>query len=199
MTLVDLCMISNFQFRNVHYALKDGLAMGSPSSPIIANLFMGKLEQAAISSFHTRPRIWFRYVDDIFAILKKHVVHDFLDHLNAQHASIQFTLEEENNKALPFMDIRVERLGNGHLQTSVYRKPTHTGRYLNFESNHPPSVKRSVVKSLISRTEYVSRNDGKEEEAHKITVDLLANNYPRYFIRQQEQRKQSQHASHALN
>ena len=91
------------------------------------------------------------------------------------------------------MDIRVERLGNGHLQTSVYRKPTHTGRYLNFESNHPPSVKRSVVKSLISRTEYVSRNDGKEEEAHKITVDLLANNYPRNFIRQQEQRKQSRH------
>ena len=110
-----------------------------------------------------------------------------------QHASIQFTLEEENNETLPFMDIRVERLGNGHLQTSVYRKPTHTGRYLNFESNHPPSVKRSVVKSLISRTEYVSRNDGKEEEAHKITVDLLANNYPRNFIRQQEQRKQSQH------
>ena len=200
MTLVDLCMISNFQFRNVHYALKDGLAMGSPSSPIMANLFMGKLEQAAISSFHTRPRIWFRYVDDIFAILKKHVVHEFLDHLNAQHASIQFTLEEENNKTLPFMDIRVERLGNGNLQTSVYRKPTHTGRYLNFDWNHPPSVKRSVVKSLISRTEYVSRNDGKEEEAHKITVDLLANNYPRNFIRQQEQRKQSQtHASHALN
>ena len=84
------------------------------------------------------------------------------------------------------MDIRVEKLGNGHLQTSAYRKPTHTGRYLNFESNHPPSVKRSVVKSLISRTEFVSRNDGKEEEAHKITVDLLANNYPRNFIRQQD-------------
>ena len=71
-------MIINFQFRAQHYELLDGIAMGALSSPVIANLYKGKLEERAISTFGSRPHIWKRYVDDVFAIMKKGLVESFL-------------------------------------------------------------------------------------------------------------------------
>jgi hypothetical protein len=38
------------------------------------------------------------------------------------------------------------------MATEVYRKPTHTGRYLTFKSNHPPHVKRGLIQSLHNST-----------------------------------------------
>ena len=148
--LVKLCMITNFQFRGNHYELTDGLAMGAPSSPVIANLYMGKLEEKAIPSRSfegPKPKFWRRYVDDIFALLKKAKFRKFLTHLNAQHPKIRFTVETKKENRLPFLDVNVRRV-DGELATSVCRKPTHTGRYLRFDSNHPESAKRSVVRAL---------------------------------------------------
>ena len=131
--LVKLCMITNFKFRGNHYALTDGLAMGAPSSSVIANLYIGKLEEKAIPSFDgPKPKFWRRYVDDIFAILKKAVLGKFLMHLNAQHPKIRFTVDTEKENTLPFPDLNVRRVG-GELATSVYGKPMHTGRYLRFD------------------------------------------------------------------
>ena len=55
------------------------------------------------------------------------------------------------------MDITVHGVGN-KLHTDVYRKPTHTGRYLNYNSNHPDEVKRSVVYSLLDRLHHCTGN-----------------------------------------
>ena len=49
--------------------------------------------------------------------------------MNGQEKRIQFTMEREKNKVLAFLDLKMERVG-GKLVTSVYRKDTHTFRYL---------------------------------------------------------------------
>ena len=67
--------------------------------------------------------------------------------------SIQFTFEMEKNGSLPFLDCEVTRGENGNLSTKVFRKKTHTDRYLNFNSHHPTHVKRGVVKCLFNRAE----------------------------------------------
>ena len=59
------------KFRNKHYALSDGLPMGSPASPVIANIYMRALEERALSTFELKPKVWYRYVDDVFSITKK--------------------------------------------------------------------------------------------------------------------------------
>ena len=101
-----------------------------------------------ISSVPTTPKIWKRYVDDIFTTLKRNVVKTFLQHFSTQQPSIHFTMETENDNTIPFLDTLVIKDSEGCLTTSVYRKPMHTDQYLSYDSHHPQSVKRSVVKCL---------------------------------------------------
>ena len=167
MSLVHICLtITSFQFRGKHYELMDGLPMGSPVSPCVANIFIAHLEQKALKDFPCPPKIWLRFVDDIFSIIKKDVVASFLAHLNKQHEAITFTVEKEENRELPFMDTKVHRTGN-QLATTVYRKPTHTGRYLDYASHHPGSSKKAVVHALAKRIDYVTIAGQKQEEEEK--------------------------------
>ena len=57
--------------------------MGSPVSPVVANIYMEMFEDQALSSVQNRPRMWKRYVDDTFCIMEKRHVRAFLVHLNS--------------------------------------------------------------------------------------------------------------------
>ena len=118
--------------------------MGSYISPIIASIYMEHIEHTAITTFYTPPSLWLRYVDDTFCILNKDHINDFHTHLNSICSHIQFTIEKEHNFSLSFLDFLVKR--NSHngsiithslLSTTIYRKPTHTNRYLHCMSHHP--------------------------------------------------------------
>ena len=157
--------------------------MGSPASPAIANIFMAKLEEDALKSFDGAPDVWYRYVDDAFSIVKKSLVEKLLVHLNNQHPSIVFTLEKEEEGKLPFMDTMIHRV-DGSLKTGVYRKPTHTGRYLAYTSHHPESAKRSVVTSLFRRIDYITLGEKeKQADEQRIYDELNANGYPATFVK----------------
>ncbi len=75
-----------------------------------------------------------------------------LDHLNSVRPSIKFTMESEENGKLPFLDSLLKRGSDGMLTSTVYRKPTHTDKYLNFRSHHPDHVKRGIVRMLVSES-----------------------------------------------
>ena len=66
MKLVEICLKSTFfSFRGEIYEQK-GVAMGSPLSPMVANIFMEKVEKYAIDSFPQKPKWWLRFVDDVY-------------------------------------------------------------------------------------------------------------------------------------
>ena len=91
---------------------------------------MGAWEEKALRSYYgCKKRVWWRIVDNIFAIVKRLEVQLLMQHLNAQHPNIQLTVEVEEDGCFPFMDLNVQRRF-GEIKTTVYRKPTHTDRYL---------------------------------------------------------------------
>ena len=186
MSFLKLCLsINQFKFRRKHYELVDGLTMGSPVLPPVARLLMADFEVEALGSFKgVKPTKWRRYVDDVISVVKRNMVDDLLAHLNSRHKNIQFTVEMEEDGRLPVLDIVIHRLPDGRLNTTVFRKPTHTERYLPFSSHHPSSMKVAVVKSLTQRLEYITEGDSlekKKELAHIMDV-LSENGYPRAFL-----------------
>ena len=81
---------------------------------------------------------------------------------------------------MAFLDVFVCRQGNGQLANKVYRKPTHTERYLSSESHHPISHKKAVVKSLTDCANNTpTTSDSQSGEFKQVTDALLANGYPK--------------------
>ena len=157
--------------------------MGSPVSATIANLVMEYIEESAIATATHPPRWWYRYVDDSHACLKKDYIQEFHDHLNSVNPNIQFTKELEKDNGLSFLDTTTTRV-RGRIQVSVYRKPTHTDKYLDYNSHHPSQHKRSVVNTLLRRAQEIpSTNSGRSRERTHVIKVLRDNNYPLRFIR----------------
>ena len=50
------------------YRQEEGLAMGSPLSPVLANIYMEYFEEMALGSTSLKPSMWLRYVDDTFIL-----------------------------------------------------------------------------------------------------------------------------------
>ena len=125
--LFQHCLTSSyFIWKGTFYEQTDGVAMGSPLSPVLANFFMEDFEVRALQSAEKKPKHWFRYVDDTFVVWQhgRESLQIFLDHLNGIHSNIKFTMETENNNALPFLDVLIKKKSNGDLGHEVTRKPT---------------------------------------------------------------------------
>ncbi|KAJ8958500.1 hypothetical protein NQ318_002294 [Aromia moschata] len=82
--------------------------------------------------FEYFPRVWFRYVDDIFAVFNTKAISldNFVAKLNNRFPTIKFTYEVEHNEQLPFLDVLVIRNSENKLEFDVYRKETATLRYI---------------------------------------------------------------------
>ena len=159
--LLEICLKTTyFQFDNVIYTQVEGAAMGSPVSPIVANLFMEWFEEHALQTFPYEVTFWRRYVDDTIVALCDSLVEPLTTHINSIDPSIKFTREEENeDHALPMLDTVTTRDAQGNLSFTVYRKPTHTDQYLQFSSNQPLQHKLGVIRTLYHRCQTICSNE----------------------------------------
>ncbi|KAJ8942389.1 hypothetical protein NQ318_016637, partial [Aromia moschata] len=123
-----------------YFQQHEGTAMGNSLSPFIANLFMIK------DKFEYFPRVWFRYVDDIFAVFDTNAISldNFVAKLNNRFPTIKFTYEVEHNEQLPFLDVLV-------IRNSENKKETATLRYIPNDSHHPFQHKMASFNFLIHR------------------------------------------------
>jgi hypothetical protein len=103
-----------------------------------------------LASANLFPRIWYRYVNDIFAVIKKTDVQNTLNILNSQYNTIKFSIEEECDQKLPFLDICVRRESNA-FKFTIHRKPTSINRYIKSSYFHVLSQKSAAFHSMAKR------------------------------------------------
>ena len=136
--LLSFCLkTTQFAYNGTHYQQVFGTVMGSPVSAVIANMVIEDVEQKTLANSPVKPFFWKRYVRDVISTVSGNEAERFLSHLNSVEPSIQFTFEREKDRHLPFLDLIVSRGEQGNLETSVYCKPTHTDKYLAFDSHQP--------------------------------------------------------------
>lgn len=159
--LLRLCLDTNVcQFQGKIYQFKDGLQMGNPLSPLVADVFMDGFEAHA---FQNSPQMvdvlfWARYVDDIICIYNCNAtcLQAFLDTLNSYHPNIKFTLEVGGNN-INFLDLSISLVSTSSnskrktFQFNVYRKPTFTDTTIDGNSFHPYAHKNAAYFSMVHR------------------------------------------------
>ena len=160
-SLLELAICNSyFIFNNKLYKQIDGVAMGSPLAPTLANLFLSHWEQIWLNTCpnNCKPTFFKRYVDDTFVLFDspEKPLH-FLEFLNSQHNNIKFTIEQEQNKSLPFLDTTIT-IKNNNFESSIYRKPTFTGLGTHFLSHTQLIYKINSIKTLIYRSFQISSN-----------------------------------------
>lgn len=196
--LAKLCMIeSYFTFRGKYYKSTGGVAMGNPLSGFLSEIFLEKLEEG-LQAEGMLPRVYIRYVDDVFAILDREEVEETLRELNARHPKIRFTMEVEDEGKLPFLDLIIKRNGSS-LGFEIYRKPTHTQRFIPKSSNHPIQHKMAAFSSMIHRLLNVPLSSQDFEKEKKYILDTAQiNGYQSAVISKRIEKLQKEKRKHQL-
>ena len=173
---------SFFMFNNKFYKQIDGVAMGSPLGPALANIFMCNFEKKWLKDcpHSLKPVFYRRYVDDIFVLFSSlDQAEKFKKYLSSKHLNINFSLEKENEGRLSFLDVNIFR-EKGKFVTNVYRKKTFSGVYTNFDSFIPETYKTGLIKSLLFRCFNLCSDFHHEIDILKGI--LYKNSYPRDFV-----------------
>ena len=106
-----------FSFQGNFYKQLHRAAMGSPCSPVVANIYMEYFEDLALGPELTIPiKEWKRYVDDVFSIIPKGKREILLNYLNSLDPHIKFTVEQPNVEgAIPVLDTLLQPKGENIL------------------------------------------------------------------------------------
>ena len=184
--LVKLCTLDNvFSADDSFYRQKTGLMMGNNLSPILSSMFLEHLERTVFTKIPEAPKIWLRYVDDVFATVPD-VGFNFdlyFERLNNAHPNIRFKTEWENENCLPFLDVQLNR-GNGKIEFDVYRKPTNSSSYIHIYSFHDLSVKKSVLTGMFLRAYRYCDVDKLDHELNNVDKIFKDLKYPPWLLEQ---------------
>ena len=126
------------------------MSMGSPLSPILANIVLQDLEQEIFTTNNIISLFYLRYVDDIVLAVHEEKVEEVLDLFNSYHDRLRFTVDFGDENGINFLDVKI-MIQEGSIIFDMYKKPTNSGRYLNYFSNHPLAHKKGVIIGQLDR------------------------------------------------
>lgn len=178
------CYNTEIQFNSTKYKQIKGLRMGSPVSPILAQIVMDDILDEAFSQIK-RPQIFVKYVDDILTIARPEELDQITQTLNRIDPNIQFELEIENpqTQSINFLELSIINKHDTTIGIKWYQKEVSSKRILNYHSQHAPfqieaTARNYAINMLqLSDTEYIDEITNKAEHILKI------NNFPHRFIR----------------
>jgi hypothetical protein len=154
--------------------------MGSPLSPVVADLVLQALESKALLDLSFKPPFYVRYVDDIALAAPTTHLEELIKKFNSFHPRLKFTVEI-GGESLNYLEVTIIKR-DGQLIFDWYQKPTFSGRFLNFHSQHPIIHKKGTIISLVDKVLELSHPEFQAKNFSFITEILLDNNYPLEMI-----------------
>ena len=150
----------------------------------LSEFYLQRLEEKSIAlsfDFNISPKTFKCYVDDGHARFEnKQKSLQFLEILNKQDSSIQYTIEFENNqKQLNFLDITITNNGTDSYDFKIFRKPAITNVQIKSNSNMAPNVSVSVFKGFLSRAYKICSERYIDEEIQFLFHVFTDNGYER--------------------
>ena len=182
-----------FRFDGKLFSQTDGVAMGSPLGPTLANIFMADFETKHLGNCPEgcRPVLYKRYVDDILLAFKRpEDIGAFWDYYNNLHPNIKFSIEEENGGIINFLDISIKKEGG----TSTFRKNTFTGLLTKYNSFLHHQYKSGLISCLLYRSwKLCSSTAAFEEEVSFLKTLFLKNRFPLDLFIEETNRFRAKH------
>ena len=164
------------------------MAMGSPLGPTFANIFLSHFENDWLKNSPVKPLLYKRYVNDTLWLLPPNSdVSALLSYMNSRHPNMKFTCEIESNDSINFIGLTISHSKFASnvfsYNTTVYRKPTFTSLFLNFNSFSPLKYRLSALKSLTYRALKLCSNlSFFITEMTKIRLMFLRNSFPAWIL-----------------
>ncbi|XP_044761653.1 uncharacterized protein LOC123318931 [Coccinella septempunctata] len=183
LSIINFLFTSNyFVFDGIFYLQILGSPMGSNSSSPIADIVMDFILDNVLSDVPFHIPFIKKYVDDIICAVPEEQVNYLLEKFNNHHRRVQFTLEKETDRSVPFLDTKVIRLPDNRLILDWYRKPTSSGRYIHYLSNHTHGQKVNLVLGLKNRIRRIAHPSLRTQNLEILFQLMLENGYPRGLL-----------------
>jgi len=165
------------------YQQINGVSMGTPLGPTMANFYMSHLENSLFENNPSlKPPIYCRYVDDIFLVLNNFSELENLNRTFELNSVLRFTHEIESRKKIPFLDVLISRTAET-VSTEVFTKTTSSGECLNYNSLCPDRYKTSVIKNFLYRAYAICSSWSLfDQEMTRIKQLLCNNNFPSFLV-----------------
>lgn len=186
--LLEISLKTNdFQFNGDTFLQLCGTAMGRDYAPSVANIFMAKWECEALAKCPLKPKVYLRYLDDIFIVWEhgKEEFDNFFEILNSHHPNIKLKATVDQN-SVDFLDTTIFKnpTDGKSLLSKVFFKPTDTHQLLHKNSFHPKHTFSGIIKSQILRFYKISSRKEDFEESCKILFHALGpRNYSKRLLR----------------
>ena len=188
--LLELTLKRNdFEFNDRIFLQTCGTAMGKTYAPSLANLYLKKFDTAAKYGFRIRPKLYWRFLDDLFIIWPgtREELAEYQDFLNSVIAGITVQLNAKD-RIIEFLDTQVYKITDGDgrwvLKTKPFFKPTDTHQLLHAASFHPRHTTRGILKSQFIRFKRIaSSRDDYNEAARTLGAVLTKRGYSSRLFR----------------
>ena len=148
---------------------------------VLSECYLQRIEHTYITqapNLNLAPNASKKFVDDSHAIFNnREPPLQFLDILNGQDPSIQYTIEFENekNKQLSFLDITITNTGNNTYDFKIFWKTSIANIQIKPNSNIAPHIAMGVFKGFLSRAYKICTEKHLQSEIDFL-IDIFTEN-----------------------
>ena len=181
---IDVIMNSlYFKFGENHYQQVNGLPIGLSVLSTLANIVIQDIEEEIMKKHKKEITFYGRFVDDSYIIIKKDKIETIVKKIDSFDERIKLTYELNNS--INFLDLKIIKNKDKTISIDMFKKPTFSGRYINYLSDHSMSTKIGIAKNLADKIIKISDKIFHKKNLKIAKRELLLNSYPREFIEKQ--------------